>query len=60
MKKIPLEKRLGPSCRGGIKKTTCCNFISIVENYADRDENGNVIETATATIPPASLWPCLG
>lgn len=29
----------------GIKKTTCCNFISIVENYADRDENGNVIES---------------
>lgn len=29
----------------GIKKTTCCNFISIVENYADRDENGNVVES---------------
>lgn len=29
----------------GIKKTTCCNFISIVENYADRDEDGNVIES---------------
>lgn len=29
----------------GIKKTTCCNFISIVENYADRDEGGNVIES---------------
>ena len=29
----------------GIKKTTCCNFISIIENYADRDENGQVIES---------------
>lgn len=29
----------------GIKKTTCCNFISIIENYADRDENGEVIES---------------
>lgn len=29
----------------GIKKTTCCNFISIIENYADRDEDGQVIES---------------
>lgn len=29
----------------GIKKTTCCNFINIIENYAERDENGNVIES---------------
>ena len=29
----------------GLKKTTCCNFISIIENYAERDENGEVIES---------------
>lgn len=29
----------------GLKKTTCCNFISIIENYAERDENGGVIES---------------
>ncbi len=29
----------------GLKKTTCCNFISIIENYAERDENGQVIES---------------
>lgn len=29
----------------GIKKTTCCNFISIIENYAERDGNGEVIES---------------
>lgn len=32
----------------GIKKTTCCNFISIIENYADRDENGEVIESISS------------
>lgn len=29
----------------GIKKSTCCNFINIIENYAERDENGEVIES---------------
>ncbi len=29
----------------GLKKTTCCNFISIIENYAERDGNGQVIES---------------
>lgn len=29
----------------GLKKTTCCNFISIIENYAERDANGEVIES---------------
>lgn len=29
----------------GLKKTTCCNFISIIENYAERDGNGEVIES---------------
>ncbi|MCM1223239.1 MAG: hypothetical protein NC548_53185 [Lachnospiraceae bacterium] len=29
----------------GLKKTTCCNFISIIENYAERDEDGTVIES---------------
>jgi len=29
----------------GIKRTTCFNFISIIENYAERDENGEVIES---------------
>ena len=29
----------------GLKKTTCCNFISIIENYAERDESGEVIES---------------
>lgn len=29
----------------GIKKTTCCNFISIIENYAKRDASGEVIES---------------
>lgn len=28
-----------------IKRTTCCNLICIIENYADRDENGEVIES---------------
>lgn len=28
----------------GIKKTTCCNLISIIENYAERNEKGEVIE----------------
>ncbi len=32
----------------GIKKTTCCNFLSIIENYADRDENGEVIESISS------------
>jgi len=31
----------------GIKKSTCCNFINIIENYAERDEDGNVIESIT-------------
>lgn len=29
----------------GIKRTTCCNFICIIENYAERDENGEVVES---------------
>lgn len=29
----------------GIKRTTCCNLICIIENYAERDENGEVIES---------------
>lgn len=29
----------------GIKKSTCCNFINIIETYAERDENGEVIES---------------
>lgn len=29
----------------GIKKTTCCNLISIIENYAERNEKGEVIES---------------
>lgn len=29
----------------GIKKSTCCNFINIIEHYAERDENGEVIES---------------
>lgn len=29
----------------GIKKSTCSNFIQIIENYADRDADGNVIES---------------
>lgn len=29
----------------GIKRTTCCNFICIIENYAERNENGEVIES---------------
>ena len=29
----------------GIKKSTCCNFINIIDNYAERDENGEVIES---------------
>lgn len=28
-----------------IKKTTCGNLICIIENYAERDENGEVIES---------------
>ncbi|MBD5548769.1 MAG: hypothetical protein HDQ97_15515 [Lachnospiraceae bacterium] len=28
-----------------IKRTTCCNLICIIENYADRDEQGEVIES---------------
>ncbi len=28
-----------------IKRTTCCNLICIIENYADRDEHGEVIES---------------
>lgn len=28
-----------------IKKSTCCNFINIIETYAERDENGEVIES---------------
>lgn len=28
-----------------IKRTTCGNLICIIENYADRDENGEVIES---------------
>lgn len=28
-----------------IKRTTCCNLICIIENYADRDGNGEVIES---------------
>lgn len=30
-----------------IKKSTCCNLINIIENYAERDENGEVIESIT-------------
>ena len=29
----------------GIKKSTCCNFINIIETYAERDGNGEVIES---------------
>ena len=29
----------------GIKKSTCSNFIQIIENYAERDEHGEVIES---------------
>lgn len=29
----------------GIKKSTCSNFINIIETYAERDENGEVIES---------------
>lgn len=29
----------------GIKKTTCCNFINIIDTYAERDEHGEVIES---------------
>ncbi|MBD5519644.1 MAG: hypothetical protein HDR03_00145 [Lachnospiraceae bacterium] len=29
----------------GIKKTTCSNIISIIENYAERDAAGNVVES---------------
>lgn len=29
----------------GIKKTNCCNFISIIENYAERNARGEVIES---------------
>ena len=28
-----------------IKRTTCCNLINIIENYAERDEHGQVIES---------------
>ncbi|MDE7178669.1 MAG: hypothetical protein K2O59_12735 [Lachnospiraceae bacterium] len=28
-----------------IKRTTCCNLICIIENYADRNEQGEVIES---------------
>lgn len=28
-----------------IKKSTCCNLINIIENYAERDENGEVVES---------------
>lgn len=28
-----------------IKRTTCCNLICIIENYADRDGQGEVIES---------------
>lgn len=30
-----------------IKKSTCNNLISIIENFAERDENGEVIESIT-------------
>lgn len=29
----------------GIRKTTCSNFISIIENYAERDTDGEVVES---------------
>lgn len=29
----------------GIKKSTCSNFIQIIETYAERDEHGEVIES---------------